>query len=165
MKLVFISKHPGIYSAVLKAVRTCYRNVLCSKLIKRMNLRLASPADHPTYDTKRPMPCHLKIQQKLRKSSFNQSIRDVCVFKLAKDLVLFRFPCCAQCYSWKHCFKSSIPAENSWMQNSVNSQEICNCSSCIASGFNSFLRSVQIEMFGCELVLIREKPSQIESGR
>lgn len=52
MKFLFISKHPGIYPAVLKAVRTCYRNVLCPKLIERMNLRLASPADNPAYNKK-----------------------------------------------------------------------------------------------------------------
>lgn len=90
MKLIFISRHPGIYPAVLKDVRTCYRNVLCPKPIKRMNLRLAFPADNPAYNPKRLMPCHLKIHWKLRKRSFNQSIWDMYIFKLAKDF----YPSC-----------------------------------------------------------------------
>jgi len=90
MKLIFVSKHPGIYPAVLKAVRTCNRNVLGSKLIKRMNLRLASPADNPVYNKKRLMHCHLKIHQELGKISFNQSIWDACIFELAKDF----YPSC-----------------------------------------------------------------------
>lgn len=53
-------------------------------------------------------------------------------------------------------FKLSTPAENSWMQNSVNSQEICNCSSCIVFGCNSFLRSAQIKIFGSKLIRMGE---------
>lgn len=41
MKLIFISKHLGIYSAVFKDVRTCYRNVLCSKLIEKSETEIA----------------------------------------------------------------------------------------------------------------------------
>lgn len=42
------------------------------------------------------------------------------------------------------------------MQNSVNSQEICNCSSHIVSGCNSFLMSAQMKMFGCKLIYMEE---------
>lgn len=70
-------------------------------------------------------------------------------------MVLFLLSLCSVLLM-KHWFKLSIPAENSWMQNSMNSQETCNCSSCIVSGCNSLLRSVQIKMFACKLIPMGE---------